>query len=407
MGPGLLYAGAAIGVSHLVQSTRAGANFGAIMVVVVLLANALKYPFFEFGPRYAAATGKSILHGYRKIGKWAPALFLALTISTMFTVQAAITIVTAGLAEEISGIDADPWKWSLLILVICSGVLYIGRYSVLDKLMKFVIVGLALTTILALISAQTGTFVKLEAEKLQFDFANDIHVYFLIALIGWMPAPVDIAVWQSVWTVAKNKTIKRQMTTKEVSFDFKLGFWGTAILAACFVLLGSTVLYGSGVELEASGSGFAAQLIGIYTSSIGGWAYPFIALAAFTTMFSTSLTCLDAFPRVISPSIKILSSSNYSEGRQNQIYNVSLFVLLLGTVIIITFFAENMKGLVDLATTISFMTAPFIAWLNYKAVTLKEFPDSHKPGRGMKLLSAVGLTFLIGLGLYFVFLRFF
>ncbi len=407
MGPGLLYAGAAIGVSHLVQSTRAGANFGAIMVLVVLLANALKYPFFEFGPRYAAATGKSILHGYRKIGKWAPALFLILTISTMFTVQAAITIVTAGLAEEISGIDAAPWKWSLFILVICSGVLYIGGYSVLDKLMKYVIVGLALTTVLALISAQTGNFVKLETAKLEFDFANEIHVYFLIALIGWMPAPVDIAVWQSVWTVAKNRTIKRQLTTKEVSFDFKLGFWGTAILAACFVLLGSTVLYGSGVELESSGSGFAAQLIGIYTSSIGSWAYPFIALAAFTTMFSTSLTCLDAFPRVISPSIKILFPSGFSEGRQHMIYNVSLFVLLLGTVIIITFFAENMKGLVDLATTISFMTAPFIAWLNYKAVTLKDFPDSHKPGKGMKLLSAAGLFFLLGLGFYFVFLRFF
>ena len=28
IGPGLLWAGAAIGVSHIVQSTRAGANFG-------------------------------------------------------------------------------------------------------------------------------------------------------------------------------------------------------------------------------------------------------------------------------------------------------------------------------------------------------------------------------------------
>jgi hypothetical protein len=28
LGPGLLFAGAAIGVSHLVQSTKAGAEFG-------------------------------------------------------------------------------------------------------------------------------------------------------------------------------------------------------------------------------------------------------------------------------------------------------------------------------------------------------------------------------------------
>ena len=67
LGPGLLYAGAAIGVSHLVQSTRAGADFGYGLVWAVLLANFLKYPFFEYGPRYAASTGKSLLHGYQAI----------------------------------------------------------------------------------------------------------------------------------------------------------------------------------------------------------------------------------------------------------------------------------------------------------------------------------------------------
>ena len=32
LGPGLLFAGAAIGVSHLVQSTRAGADFGLSLI---------------------------------------------------------------------------------------------------------------------------------------------------------------------------------------------------------------------------------------------------------------------------------------------------------------------------------------------------------------------------------------
>ena len=100
LGPGLLYAGAAIGVSHLVQSTRAGADFGFALVWAVLLANVLKYPFFEFGPRYAAATGESLLEGYKKIGNWAIAVFLVLTFGTMFTIQAAVTVVTAGLQNN-------------------------------------------------------------------------------------------------------------------------------------------------------------------------------------------------------------------------------------------------------------------------------------------------------------------
>jgi len=60
-GPGLLWAGAAIGVSHLVQSTRAGATYGFALVGLVLVALVFKYPAFSFGPRYAAATGTQFL----------------------------------------------------------------------------------------------------------------------------------------------------------------------------------------------------------------------------------------------------------------------------------------------------------------------------------------------------------
>jgi len=49
-GPGLLWAGSAIGVSQLVQSTRAGADAGFGLTGVILFALILKYPFFAFGP---------------------------------------------------------------------------------------------------------------------------------------------------------------------------------------------------------------------------------------------------------------------------------------------------------------------------------------------------------------------
>ena len=69
LGPGILFAGAAIGVSHLVQSTRAGADFGIGLIWALLLVNLFKFPFFQYGPRYANATGESLLDGYKKLGK--------------------------------------------------------------------------------------------------------------------------------------------------------------------------------------------------------------------------------------------------------------------------------------------------------------------------------------------------
>jgi Mn2+/Fe2+ NRAMP family transporter len=103
LGPGLLFAGAAIGVSHLVQSTKAGANFGFGLLWALLLINLIKYPFFQFGPRYAAATGESLLEGYNKLGKGVLKAYALLTIATMFTIQTAVTIVTAGIASTLFG----------------------------------------------------------------------------------------------------------------------------------------------------------------------------------------------------------------------------------------------------------------------------------------------------------------
>jgi len=61
LGPGILFAGAAIGGSHLVQSTRAGANYGFTLMGLVALTLVLKYPFFQYSHRYAACTGKSLV----------------------------------------------------------------------------------------------------------------------------------------------------------------------------------------------------------------------------------------------------------------------------------------------------------------------------------------------------------
>ena len=81
-GPGIM--STAIGVSHLVQSTRAGAEFGFGLVAIVLLANILKYPFFEFSSRYANATGTSLIDGYKKLGRWALGLYFIITAIHVF-----------------------------------------------------------------------------------------------------------------------------------------------------------------------------------------------------------------------------------------------------------------------------------------------------------------------------------
>lgn len=46
LGPGILMASAAVGGSHIIASTQAGAIYGWQLAIIIILANLFKYPFF-------------------------------------------------------------------------------------------------------------------------------------------------------------------------------------------------------------------------------------------------------------------------------------------------------------------------------------------------------------------------
>lgn len=395
LGPGLLYAGAAVGVSHLVQSTRAGAGFGYDLIWVLLLANLLKYPFFEFAPRYASSMNESLIHGYKRMGSWAIIAFALLTIATMFTIQAAVTIVTAGLLANILNLGIDVLVLSAIILGTTVVILIIGKYAILDKLIKFVIILLTISTVVAVIYAfNTGEHAAKDLSG-HFDWMKRTDILFLIAFVGWMPAPVDVSVWSSLWNIEKNKSLGFKTNLRESLLDFRIGYIGTAFLALCFLLLGALVMHGTGEELSADGTVFAGQLISLYTESIGNWARPVIAIAALTTMFSTTLTVVDAYPRVLKPTTKLLFPGLTDWHRhERKLYWGWMIVVMAGALSLLNYFASSMRYMVDVATTLSFITAPALAFMNYKVVTSKYMPENARPGTYLKAWAWVGMIFL-------------
>ncbi|MDD7913005.1 Nramp family divalent metal transporter [Polaribacter ponticola] len=395
LGPGLLFAGAAIGVSHLVQSTKAGAEFGFGLLWALLLVHIVKYPFFQFGPRYAAATGETLLDGYKKLGKSVLTLYYILNFATMFTIQAAVTIVTAGLASQLFGFTNDLVIWSTVLISFSVIILLIGKYKLLDNLMKYIIIILTLSTIIAV-------SVALFSSKEAFDVrqilpSGTVEITFLIAFLGWMPAPLDVSIWHSIWSVEKSKNTFIKIKPKDAIFDFNVGYISTLVLGICFVLLGALVMYKSGETFSNKGSIFASQLITLYTKNLGEFSYIFITIAAFTTMFSTSITTLDASPRAMNKTSKLLFNKEFKFG-----YWFWIIFLLIGTLFILHFNLNNMGDLVKIATILSFLTAPFYAILNYILITGKHTPKEHQPGIYLKSISIIGIVFLIGFSIWFI-----
>ncbi|REL39271.1 divalent metal cation transporter [Rhodohalobacter sp. SW132] len=403
LGPGLLMAAAAIGVSHLVQSTRAGAEFGYALIWAVLLANLFKYPFLEFGPRYAIATGRHMIDGYKKLGSWAIWIFILFTTGTMFAIQAAVTVVTASLAAELTGIALSPGVWSAIILAICLLFLFKNSYAVLDGVIKLFIVVLAVSTLIAVCAALFKAEPSTTTDFLAPEIWTVSGVAFLIALMGWMPIPIDASVWHSIWTLERSKQTHYTPTLRESLTDFNIGYLGAALFAVGFLVLGAQVMYGTGQAFAPSAALFSQQLISLYTQTLGEWSYLLITICAFSTMFSTTFTVTDTYPRVCSLLIRSFKSQEKNDSPGNLQYRVLLITISLGSLSFLLFMGDRFRLMIDLATTLSFLTAPILAFINYRLIFHSGLDEKYRPPAWLKLLAICGLLFLTGFAIFYVY----
>ena len=183
IGPGILMAGAAIGGSHLLASTTAGARYGFSLIGLILLVNLLKFPFFEFSQRYTAATGETILDGYKRLGKWELPVFFLLNLLTAVANIAGVSLISGILAAELFGSAPAPFRWTAGVLGLCVALMLIGRYKWLDRVMKIQIALLTLATLTALGAAAVynGGFNLSAAPPPAW---NQTELVFLIALMG-------------------------------------------------------------------------------------------------------------------------------------------------------------------------------------------------------------------------------
>jgi Mn2+/Fe2+ NRAMP family transporter len=218
---------------------------------------------------------------------------------------------------------------------------------------------------------------------------------FIIALMGWMPTAVDLSTWNSIWTVERIRESGYKPSMRETILEFHLGYWISALLAVVFVLIGAIGLYGKQQQFSGSASGFAYQLVELYSTSIGKWARLAIATSAFSIMLGTFIAVLDGYSRSIDHSLQLLKA-----GKSR--YRRILVATTLGGFVVILLTGGRMKFLVDLATTVSFLVAPLIAAGNLYLVTGNRIPRVDQPGKLLRFLAWMGLIFLGMFSFWFV-----
>ncbi len=401
LGPGILMASAAVGGSHLVASTKAGAIYGWQLAVLIILVNLFKYPFFRAGIQYTMGTGRTLVEGYAKLGRPYLCLFLCLTTISAIINTAALLMFSASLLGYFIPFSLSMSSLSIIVLTTCLVILFTGHYKALDMLAKIIMAILTITTLIAVIIAFQHPVTTIPHFVSPSPWSISA-LGFIVITMGWMPAPIEISCLTSAWL--KKQTQQQTVTPRSALYDFNIGYIGTAILALIFMSLGALLLHGSGVVLQTSGVGFSHQLISLYASTIGEWSRYLIAVIAFFCIFGSTITVIDGYSRVISDAQRLLQSKPAVSPRST---SLTMLIVSLSSLGIVLFWASALLPMLNFAMILAFITTPFFALLNYILVSKTALPKPLAMGKKLNWFSIIGLIYLFGFFLLFIWWKWF
>jgi len=405
-GPGILFAGAAIGTSHMVQSTRAGAMFGLGLLGIVIVANILKYPAFRFGPQYAAATGRSLIEGYHDLGRWIVALYLLSEVAVMAIILAATGLVTAAILLAVTGFAVDARHAAIALIILGVVVLGIGGYKLLDRLTKVFVVILTVATLTATILSLPR--IEWDFSQVKFSFSDFQTFGFVIALMGFMPSALDLSVLQSLWSVAKQRASGASPSMRHAMTDFNIGYLGSAILAVCFLLMGAGVMHSTGEVPAVGAADFAEQVIALYTTNLGDWAGTIVGVSALFVMFTTLITILDGFPRLLATGATVFilgESKNAVNVDKSPLFYACTGLLTVGAALTLLWLMGSFQSFIDFVTITAFIVGPITALLNHIVIVSSAVPIEYRPNRLMRIWSMLGIAVLSLLALLYIYAR--
>ncbi len=371
----MMMAATAVGVSHLVYSTQAGADYGFSLAWLIVLIVVLKYPAFRFAVDYANATEQSLVTAYSKISKVAMAWLVVGFFVDMFIATGAVSMVTAGLIISVFDVPLPGPQVAVGLMVISAIVLLNGQYAKAERLVKILVLAFSVLAVAATLFAipllgndGRGLFAALTPDR--------SLAVFVIAMAGWMPMPTNGAILYSKWVCERKKIDGEAFDDARALEDFRNGYGLTLVLALCFVAMGTAVLFETGRQVPSTAAGFATELFGIFTAVIGAWSYPIIAAAGIAVLWSTQVALMDALPRVTDNLVSVFQGRPADAPTR---FRTFLAVQVVGVSFMLLFLMGNFTSFIYFATSMGFVAGPAIAYYNYRAVTSSDVAADYRP----------------------------
>jgi manganese transport protein len=343
IGPGVIWAGLAIGGGELVLIPRVGSIYGMMFLWMPLLAIALKYFMVNEIGRWSITTGTTVydglamLPGPRKWLSWI-LLFVSLYLGAVHI---------GGLVAMIGHISFNlipiftPFIWSLVMMISFVFLTWNKRYGVLEKAMMVMVGMISITAVIIGIKifppfeelikgfAFTIPSVTPNWAVTQYKISQNPLVEILPPMAFAGCGAVN-SLWYSDWALSKGLGLGKYFDGLEGSTiplsdikTFNKGtaerlkgwvrvmfhdcLWGanflTILVTFFYLLLAIVVLHP--LKQAPDGVKFITTLSQTFTKTIGPWAKYLYLLGAFGVIYSTMATIYDGYARMINKSIVI------------------------------------------------------------------------------------------------------
>ena len=182
IGPGLVIAATGLGAGDLIAASVAGAQFGTTILWAAVVGAIMKYAMNEGLTRWQLATGSTLLEGWvQRLPKIISLYFFVYLIIWSFIVAGAL-IAGTGLAAHALYPEISVELWGILHSLLALVLVIVGRYSLLERLMKFFMGLMLLVVIICAVLVAPGISGILSGLLIPSIPAGS--VLFIISVIG-------------------------------------------------------------------------------------------------------------------------------------------------------------------------------------------------------------------------------
>ena len=236
IGPGLVIAATGLGAGDLIAASVAGARFGTTILWAAIIGAIMKYAMNEGLTRWQLATGSTLLEGWvQRLPKIISLYFFVYLIVWSFIVAGAL-IAGTGLAAHALYPGLSVELWGILHSLLALALVIIGRYSLLERLMKFfmglmllVVITCAVLVAPGLSGILTGLFVP---------SIPDGSVLFIFGVIGGVGGSVTLLCY-GYWIRERDWT--RHEDLPRTRFDLGVAYVLTGLFGIAIIIVAAGV----------------------------------------------------------------------------------------------------------------------------------------------------------------------